>query len=86
MLRIVWMVKIVIRMVSIVRINVGIVSIVLRLVKLGRMVKKLARTYFVFISDIDRHFFPDPSSSISDRLQIGQTGSTHSLLYLAVLQ
>ena len=42
MLRIVWMV-------SIVRINVGIVSIVLRLVKLTRMVKKLARTYFVFI-------------------------------------
>ena len=49
MLRIVWMVKIVIRMVSIVRINVGIVSIVLRLVKFGRMVQKLARTYFVFI-------------------------------------
>ena len=41
---------------------------------------------YIYISDIDRHFFPDPSSSISDRLQIGQTGSTHSLLYLAVLQ
>ena len=37
-------------------------------------------------SDIDRHIFPDPSSSISDPSQIGQTGTTHSLLCLAVLE
>ena len=35
-------------------------------------------------SDRDRHFFPDPSSSNSDRFEIGQTGTTHSLLCLAV--
>ena len=38
------------------------------------------------ISDIDPHFFRDPSLSISDRSQIGQTGTTHSLLCVTVLQ
>ena len=37
------------------------------------------------ISDRDRHFFRDPSSSISDRSQIDQTGTTTTLLCLAVI-
>ena len=37
-------------------------------------------------SDIDRHIYPDPSSSISDPSQIGQTGTTHTLLHLAVYE
>ena len=38
----------------------------------------------VATSDIDRHIYPDPSSSISDPSQIGQTGTPHSLPCLAV--
>ena len=37
-------------------------------------------------SDIDCHIFPDPSSSSSDPSQIGQTGTTNTLLRLAVLE
>ena len=37
-------------------------------------------------SDIDRHIYPDPSSSISDPSQIGQTGTPHSLPCLAVCE
>ena len=37
-------------------------------------------------SDIDRNIFPDPSSSISDHSEIGQTGTTHSWLCLDVLE
>ena len=35
-------------------------------------------------TDRDYNFFPDPSSSIYDRSLIGQTGTTHSVLCLAV--
>ena len=37
-------------------------------------------------SDRECHFFQDPSSSISDWSKIGQTGTMHSLLCLAVLK
>ena len=39
----------------------------------------------VQISDRDRHFFSDPSSSISDRSQIDLTGTKPTLLCIAVL-
>ena len=40
---------------------------------------------YITTSDRDRHFFRDPSSSISDRSQIDQTGTTTTLLCLAVI-
>ena len=48
------------------------------------IVNHLARTS-ICNSDKDRYFFLDPSSSISDRSQIDQTGTTTTLLCLAVI-
>ena len=49
-------------------------------------IQKVKKRMLVYSSDIDPHFFRDPSLSISDRSQIGQTGTKHSLLCVTVLQ
>ena len=39
-----------------------------------------------WVGTSERDCFPDPSSSISDQSEIGQTGTANSLLCLAVLK